>query len=75
MDKDEPTVEDYDPDFDSRFFSNDEMICPWCGWEYENSHEYDQSGSGEEVRCDECGDVFEMFAEISITYSTYRVEE
>lgn len=51
----------------------DEIICPYCGYEFSDSFEIN---SGEEdlglIKCDECGKSFYAIRNIEITYSTEK---
>ena len=59
-------------EFDTNY--TDEIICPWCGTEFEASYEFFE-GSTEcrVVKCDECGKSFDATRHISVDYSTSKV--
>jgi len=46
-----------------------EIVCPWCGYVYSDSYEYSE-GEGQE--CEHCGQNFDMYRHIDITYCTYK---
>lgn len=48
----------------------DQIICPWCGNNFRDSWEMDDG----EWDCDECGKKFRVDHDVSITYSTSRIE-
>lgn len=47
------------------------IICPYCGHIQTNREEY-ESGT---VDCGGCEEAFELNVEVSVTYSTYRLDE
>ncbi len=54
-------------------FREDKVICPYCGYEYEDYDGYEfNEGKTEEVECPECGRKFDIEVEIRRTYSTKR---
>ena len=50
----------------------DEITCPWCGYEFGDSWEYDDGDDAAE--CPECGKLFEYTREIEVTYTSKRRE-
>lgn len=50
----------------------DEIVCPYCGYEYGDSWEFDDDV---ELDCDECGKTFDATREFEITYSTTKKEK
>ncbi|MFM0684330.1 hypothetical protein [Streptococcus suis] len=57
----------------------DDIVCPWCGTRYD-SFDVDENhlfmDEGEHTTdCDECGHDFTYQANVSITFSTKRLEE
>lgn len=48
------------------------IICPYCGWEDEDSWEFDSDE--EVVTCRGCEKEFNVTREIEVTYSTSRIE-
>src|SRR4051812_47600327 len=51
----------------------DEITCPWCGYKYEDSWEYEDDQ--DEMECSDCGKKFSMSKRIEVDYSTYRDED
>ena len=45
-----------------------EIVCPYCGYEYGNSWEYDDECG--ELECDECGKKFHYNRNVTVDYST-----
>lgn len=54
-----------------------EIVCPACGYEYEDSWECFSSGTTQESEeeCPECGAKFRAVQEIEVTYSTVLIKE
>jgi DNA-directed RNA polymerase subunit RPC12/RpoP len=53
----------------------DEVVCPYCGYEFEDSWEFftnDQEDT--EIDCDECDKTFVASRNITITYSTHELK-
>lgn len=50
-----------------------EIVCPYCGHEFEDSWEYDEAGSGE-AECDSCEKTFTYEVHIRTKYSTRKVD-
>jgi transcription elongation factor Elf1 len=48
-----------------------EIICPWCGHEKSNSWEYPDYDT--EI-CGVCGNKFDYYRNVSVTYSTEKLE-
>ncbi len=46
-----------------------EVVCPYCGNEFTDSWEYDDS---EEIYCESCKNTFDMERAIEVTYCTYK---
>lgn len=55
-------------DIDSLFTK--EVVCPYCGHEFSDSWEWDDSE--DEIYCDNCDNKFAMERNIEVTYSTYK---
>lgn len=49
----------------------DDIVCPWCGSQYEDDGEYGPEGS---MDCGDCHKKFKWAADYSVTYSTEKVE-
>ena len=43
-------------------------VCPWCGYEDEDSWEYEEGET--EAECPNCGKEFTVIAEIEMNYTT-----
>lgn len=50
----------------------DEIVCPYCGYEFGDSWEL---GDGGELECDKCEKEFEYYRRIEVTYCTYQITE
>ena len=48
----------------------EDIVCPWCGYKHEESWEFDDDGDDE---CANCGQPFFYSREVTVTYSTHRV--
>lgn len=49
----------------------DEIVCPHCGYEHSDSFEYSEDG---DTTCNDCGKPFHYARDISVTYSTDKLE-
>lgn len=47
----------------------DEIVCPWCGYEYSDSWECSEYG---EEECPDCYNPFSYNRDVSVSYSTTR---
>ena len=47
----------------------EEIVCPYCGYKYSDSWEYDNEGG--ELECYECGKTFNYSKDVSVSYSTW----
>ncbi len=67
--------DDEDQEIDHEYTK--EIVCPACGYEYQDSWECFLSGtySETEEECPECGAKFRVAQEIEVTYSTVLIEE
>lgn len=52
----------------------DEVVCPYCGYEFSDSWEFKQD-SYKSLDCDECGEEFSMEREVTVSYSTEKLKE
>jgi len=52
--------------------NENEIICPYCGWEDQDSWEFTEE-SGTDT-CASCDKEFNVFREVSVTYSTSRID-
>jgi len=53
----------------------DNIICPHCGYVFNDSWEYSvdmNDGDTYVLECDDCGKEFELEVHISIEYSTFK---
>lgn len=50
----------------------DEIVCPYCGYEFEDSWEYDDD---EDVECYHCEKKFHVTKNVEVTYETHRINE
>lgn len=51
----------------------DEITCPYCGCEVSDSSELVESVDDEGIYgCDECGKEYNWYANVSLTFSTYK---
>lgn len=50
----------------------DYMTCPYCG--FEDIDDYGESYNDEKIYCTECGRYFECTSELSIHYSTQKID-
>ncbi|HAU1312532.1 TPA: hypothetical protein F8R99_14195 [Legionella pneumophila] len=52
----------------------DEVVCPWCSYEYEDSWEFHTNeGYTVETECIECQKPFQIYIDVSVNYSTNRL--
>lgn len=56
-------------------WATDEIVCPYCGYEYVDSWEFEKGDDGGVLNCKKCGEDFRFFREYSITYSTRKTGE
>lgn len=49
----------------------EEMVCPWCGYEFQDSWEFEEDGEHECYRCEK---PFKFCRIIDVTYDTEKVE-
>ena len=64
-------------EFETSF--TEEVVCPYCGYEYQNSYELDLPEGGmsgpEKIECEECGKEFLVSMDLQVSYSTRKGEE
>jgi DNA-directed RNA polymerase subunit RPC12/RpoP len=53
--------------------NTEKIVCPYCGYAHKDSWEYNDS-SGTRVACHSCAEEFELHVEVSVEYTTERVE-
>ena len=51
----------------------DEIVCPYCGYEFGDSCDFDCSE--EKIPCNECEETFIAYREVEVHYSTWKTEE
>lgn len=49
-------------------FDRDELVCPYCGYEFDESYKYVENEG--EVTCKKCHKVFMAFKQVIVTYTT-----
>ncbi|HID0796030.1 TPA: hypothetical protein ACXDAB_003467 [Clostridium botulinum] len=59
----------YEKDIDHEY--TNEIVCPFCGYEFTDSWEYGEEDLGL-IECNECGKSFYTNREVSVTYSTCK---
>ena len=53
-----------------------DVVCPHCGYTWEDSWELGLSdGDGIRIDCGRCGKPMKIECQISVTYSTEKIEE
>lgn len=57
---------------DIDYRDTDEVVCPYCGYEFGDSWEFQMNGC-ENINCDECNKKFECEAETTIKYSSSKL--
>ena len=57
-------------EFDTEYTDN--VICPYCGYEDRDSWEYGQDDF--ETKCSSCGKEMSVTRNISISYSSWKLE-
>lgn len=50
----------------------EEVVCPYCGYEFSDSWEFSDNA---EIECDECGETFISERNSEVTYSTQKKED
>jgi DNA-directed RNA polymerase subunit RPC12/RpoP len=51
----------------------DEIVCPYCGYEFGDSWEFFNTGNEDpQIDCEECNKTFVASRNETITYSTYK---
>jgi transcription elongation factor Elf1 len=53
-----------------KYKNTKEIVCPYCGYEYDDSYEYEQHGGT--TICESCEKTFEYSVHHSRTYSTEK---
>lgn len=55
--------------------NTEEIECPYCEWECENSDEMDEELNEGLVECDNCGKIFTYTRHFKITYSSQQRDD
>lgn len=53
----------------------DEIVCPYCGYEFTDSWEYSDTQDEQVVDCHDCGEEFLLYMHVTIDYTTYKRKE
>jgi hypothetical protein len=53
----------------------DEVVCPYCGYEFRDSWEMANDGGEQEIDCYGCEKSFLLYTNMEITYSTAKIKE
>jgi DNA-directed RNA polymerase subunit RPC12/RpoP len=56
-------------------WSNDEIVCPYCGHVHGDSWEYGGDSECFEVDCAECEKKFDVTRNVSVTYTSSKLEK
>jgi uncharacterized Zn-finger protein len=52
----------------------DEIVCPWCGNEYDDSNRLVDEGESEEMVCEDCGKPFVAEKQVWVYFNTSKIE-
>ena len=50
----------------------DEIVCPYCGYEFTDSWEFSDTQDEQQVDCHDCGEEFLLYVHVSVDYTTYK---
>lgn len=56
-------------------YYTDEVICPCCGYVYEDSWEIGRGEDIGNIKCCECGETFFAERNYEVSYTTYKIVE
>ena len=56
-------------------FCTDLIVCPHCGYEFEDSWEMCPDSQPAEYDCEHCEGAFRVTADISVNYTTKKIDE
>lgn len=59
---------------DINHFCTEEIVCPYCGHEFDNSCEYSRESSSGIENCEQCNKEFRWYAEYEVSYTTTKNE-
>lgn len=62
-----------DGDHDTSY--EDDIKCPYCGYEHSDSWDFDVTDKEEEIECHQCEKDFVVSAEYSVTYTSSKKEK
>lgn len=51
------------------------IICPYCGYDHGYLYLVEDGRWLKNNKCDECGNIFDVYIEYRVEYSTYKKEE
>jgi len=52
-----------------------ELVCPYCGYEFTDSWEFNDTQDEQHVECHDCGKEFLLYVHISVDYTTRKKKE
>lgn len=58
---------------DIDYKNTDEIVCPYCGYEFSDSWEFDMNHNSTKIKCAECNKEFECEAETTIKYASAKL--
>jgi uncharacterized Zn-finger protein len=53
----------------------DEVICPYCGYEFSDSWEFNDTQDEQHVECSECSKEFFLYVDMTVNYTTRKKKE
>jgi DNA-directed RNA polymerase subunit RPC12/RpoP len=53
----------------------DEIVCPYCGYEFTDSWEFNDTQDEQHVECCDCGKEFLLYVIMSVDYTTRKKKE
>ena len=62
---------------DTELMYQDKPVCPYCGIKQSNAEEWmehDLNASGD-YECGECGETFHCYRDVTVDYSTSKIEK
>ena len=65
--------DDYPEEFDTDY--KDDIVCPYCGYEFTDSWEFNDTQDEQHVECCECGKEFFLYVNISVDYTTRKKKD
>lgn len=52
--------------------ATEEIVCPHCGYQFSDSHEYEINCGYSSIDCDNCGELFKVEVDYRVTYTTWK---